>query len=65
MENPSQIDSEVLNHKNKETKRGDELVTVAGINKKIDEKPKVSLFGINEKDSSKIVACLCLYHEIH
>ena len=54
MENPSQIDSEVLNHINKETKKGKELVTVAGINKRIDEKPKVSLFGMNEKDYSSL-----------
>ena len=54
MENFSYVDSEVMNHINGEIKGCKELVTVAGINKKIDEKPIVSLFGMNEKDYSSL-----------
>ena len=55
MENFSYVDSEVMNHVNGEIKGCMELVTVAGIiKKKIDEKPIVSLFGMNEKDYSSL-----------
>ena len=54
MENLYQMDSKVLNVIIKETKGGNELVTVAEINKKIDGKPIVSLFGMNEKDYSSL-----------
>ena len=52
MENPSQIDSEVLSHTDKETKRGNKLVTVAGINKKIDEKLRLKRIVVFDTYSS-------------
>ena len=50
----SYVDSEVMKHINWEIKGCKQLVTVAGINKKIGEKPIVLLFGMNKKDYSSL-----------
>ena len=60
MGNFSYVDSEVMNHIKGEIKGCKELVTVAGVNKIIDEKPIVSLFGMNEKDYSSLQKLLCV-----